>query len=133
MRGGNLKLETGNLVTLGRVRDFILRLSALLLAGYYFFVLYAGLFVVPSLGAMPRNKCYEYPWVFASIIGVMMAIFSLAGSLYYLNMFLRNRRWWGSLVVILVLVGITLVWMFFCYWLEPSPPTYQPHGTVILD
>jgi hypothetical protein len=98
----------------------------------YFFVLYAGLFVVPSLGALPRNKCYEYPWVFAAIIGVMMAIFSLAGSLYFLNMFLRNRRWWASLVVILVFVGITLAWMFFCYWLEPAGPAIQTNENVIL-
>ena len=106
------------------VRDVSLRAIALVLAASDFIMLYACLFVrdTPNVIIHPLATA-NWPCLFGTIIGIMMMLFSTIASLLFLNSFLRNRRWWASLIVIIVSVAIPFDWPLFGYWFTSKSPT----------
>jgi|GEM_PF-4415269 len=116
-------------LTFTAVRDFSLRIIALILTGNILLMFFTGLFVPESLGSIPMIKppsqpaIIDYPRLCGLIIGALAMFSSMTASLLFLNSYLRSCRWWVSLIVIIIATVIALPFLDFWDGLfSPAPP-----------
>jgi hypothetical protein len=123
-----------NKLTLIRIGNFFLRTIALFMTGSLLLMFFTGLFVPESIGSIPMIEArgqpaiVDYPRLFGLILGVMAMVCSMIGSLLFLSSFLRSRRWWVSLIFIVIASALNLVFLDFTafndcidFLLSPAP------------
>jgi hypothetical protein len=118
-----------NKLKLIRIRDVSLRIIALILAGSDLLAPFSWLFATGTFTMMPvvhsasPSVIIDYPCLFGTIIFVIMILFASIAFLLFLNSFLRDRRWWVSLAVILVFAVIPFDWLtLYAYFFVPNDP-----------
>jgi hypothetical protein len=118
-----------NNLKLIQIRDISFRVIALILAASDLLAVFAWLFATETFTMMPvvhsgsPSVVIDYPCLFGTIIFVIMILFASIAFLLFLNSFLRDRRWWVSLVVILVFAVIPFDWLIlYAYFFVPNDP-----------
>jgi hypothetical protein len=123
-------------LTLFRIGDFFLRTIALFMTGSLLLMFFTGLFVPESIGSIPmietrgQPAIVDYPRLCGLILGVLAMVCSMIGSLLFLSSFLRSRRWWVSLIFIVIATAINLVFLDFTAFHDCMDSLFSPAPTI---